>query len=158
MTLTCRPASFTRFFSWLAPIRLEPMPASQAKTTSFTSSACRTVISELPSGWCGDGWPPDVWGRRAAGTRARLGRSSGGCAGRDRRGLGLHRQLLLGLLDRVEPQDHGSHEERADRADRDTAEHPEVLSGWRDGEVREDAARRRGRHEARTGGNEEGVG
>src|SRR5439155_19161163 len=33
MTWTARPASFTRFFSWFAPIRLEPIPASQANAT-----------------------------------------------------------------------------------------------------------------------------
>src|SRR5439155_4773128 len=48
ITWTARPASLTRFFSWFAPIRLEPIPASQAKTTSFTSSACRTVMVLTP--------------------------------------------------------------------------------------------------------------
>src|SRR6185295_19981800 len=33
MTRTSSPASLIRFLSWLAPMRLDPIPASQAKTT-----------------------------------------------------------------------------------------------------------------------------
>ena len=33
ITWTSRPAFLIRFLSWFAPMRLEPMPASQAKTT-----------------------------------------------------------------------------------------------------------------------------
>ena len=43
------------FFSWLAPIRLLPMPASQANTMSLTSLASFTTRSVMSSStrWIG---------------------------------------------------------------------------------------------------------
>ena len=51
--MMARFAFFTIFLSWFAPIRLLPMPASQAKTITLTSVACfvtRSVMNHpLPS-------------------------------------------------------------------------------------------------------------
>src|SRR5436309_16115373 len=63
MTLIPRPASLTRFFNWLAPMRLEPMPASHTNTTSRTSAAAFSTMADLRVGMR----PPGASGRAAPG-------------------------------------------------------------------------------------------
>src|SRR6267143_3948716 len=48
ITRTLSPASLIFFLSWFAPMRLDPIPASQTNTTSFTSSA-RFMTMTTPS-------------------------------------------------------------------------------------------------------------
>src|SRR5438876_3849480 len=143
ITLTGNPASFTRFFSWLAPMRLEPIPASHTNTTSRTSAA---ALSAMDRSLRVGREPPDAPGVCVG--RPHGGWSSGGGAGRNGRcGSGLG--LLLGGLHRVEAKDGGSDDERGNGAGRHAEEDAQMLARRGHGEVGEDAARGRRGHEAR---------
>src|SRR6266446_4312029 len=151
MTLMSRPSAPSFFFNWFAPIRLEPMPASQANTTRRTSAARFTTI------WFPIPPRPPVLYQGPVGVMSREGR-----LGRrwcpSWRGAG--RDLLVGvlLLLRHEAQEHGADDERHGSCRKDSEEDAKVLTGRRHREIREDAARRWCRRKTRARGDEDGVG